>query len=113
MTDEESSHDAFTSPTSPILSWEANKKRKLNKINTPSSVIEGKDEIINEALDVLRTPRDDCDVFGEFVAIEVRQIRSEKRRRILKRTIQRAIIDAAEEEDRWESLSPAASASSF
>lgn len=42
---------------------------------------------------------DDCTIFGEFVAAELRQLHSHERRRKLKRVIQKAIIAMGEEED--------------
>ncbi len=40
---------------------------------------------------------DEFDVFGSFVASEIRILKNEKNRRLLKRAIQNAILDAADE----------------
>lgn len=61
-------------------------------------------EEFKEATSVLRAPSDEFDVFGNFVAVELRQIRSEERRRRLKRIIQKVIIAMGEEEDRCENI---------
>ncbi|XP_072943873.1 uncharacterized protein [Epargyreus clarus] len=42
---------------------------------------------------------DECQIFGDFVASELRTLRSEGSRRRLKRIIQKAILDIGEEED--------------
>ncbi|XP_026470025.1 uncharacterized protein LOC113373978 [Ctenocephalides felis] len=64
------------------------------------------DELLNEALTCLRAPKDQLDVFGEFVTAEMRGIRSEDIRKKLKRKILRAILDANEEDDMREVSSP-------
>lgn len=86
--------------------FEESQKKKLNKVNEPGSMINDENEkLLQEVMSVLRTSTDDCDVFGQFVAVELRQIRSEERKKRLKRIIQRAIMDIGEEEDSCENLS--------
>ncbi|XP_068250511.1 uncharacterized protein [Palaemon carinicauda] len=67
-----------------------NKKRKLQHKKSSS---------LQDEIAILKVARDDNLVFAEYVASELRQIRSEERRRRLKRTIQKAIIAMGEEED--------------
>lgn len=43
--------------------------------------------------------QDEWDIFGQFVASELRQMRTDGARKSLKRTIQKAILDASESED--------------
>lgn len=43
--------------------------------------------------------RDDCQVFGDFVAGELRNLKSEYNRKKLKRIIQKVIIEISESED--------------
>lgn len=108
QTEEEPSHETFTVPITTVISSKKNKKRKSNELE---SILNKDEELINEAMSVIRAKNDDCDVFGQFVAVELRQIRSEERRRRLKRIIQRAIMDIGEEEDSYKNLSSAGSAS--
>lgn len=112
--EEEPSHETFTAPITTVISSKKNKKRKINKNgNELESILNEDEELLKEAMSVLRAKTDDCDVFGQFVAVELRQIRSEERRRRLKRIIQRAIMDIGEEEDSCENLSSAGSTSCF
>lgn len=64
-------------------------------------------------MSVLRAPSDEFDVFRNYVAMELRQLRSEERRRRLKRIIQRAIIDMGEEEDRCEKIGSTCSSENY
>ncbi|KAG7163452.1 putative Alcohol dehydrogenase transcription factor Myb/SANT-like-containing protein 22 [Homarus americanus] len=54
---------------------------------------------LKKAIDVLNKPQDDYSVFGDYVASELRQLRSDENRKILKRTIMKAIIEMGEKED--------------
>ncbi|KAG7163789.1 hypothetical protein Hamer_G023206 [Homarus americanus] len=48
---------------------------------------------LKKAIDVLNKPQDDYSVFGDYVASELRQLRSDENRKILKRTTMKAIIE--------------------
>ncbi|XP_066981347.1 uncharacterized protein [Macrobrachium rosenbergii] len=67
------------------------KRRKMQHAKKASTFQDG--------IAFLNVPRDDNQIFGEYVAAELRQIRSDERRRRLKRTIQKAIVVMGEEED--------------
>lgn len=111
----ESSHETFTASITADNSSKKSKKKKLNKGNEPRSmIIEDDEELFKEAMSVLRAPpSDEFDVFGNYVAVELRQLRSEERRRRLKRIIQRAIIDMGEEEDRCEKIGSTCSSGNY
>jgi len=84
----ESSHETFTTSITADNSSKKIKKKKLNKGNEPKSINEDDEELFKEAMSVLRAPSDEFDVFGNYVAVELRQLRFEERRRRLKRIIQ-------------------------
>jgi len=109
----ESSHDTSTASITADNSSKISKKRKVNKGNKPKSINEDDEELFKEAMSVLRAPSDEFDVFGNYVAVEIRQIRSEERRRRLKRIIQKAIIDMGEEEDRCEQIASTCSSGNY
>lgn len=75
------------------------KKRKSTKTPLGSGFTDKDQQMLNEAVAVLRAPKDEFDVYGEFVAVELRQIRSNDKIRRLKRKILRAILEIGEEED--------------
>lgn len=108
------SSQTFTASITADNSANISKKKKLKNVNEPKSKInEDDEELFKEAMSVLRAPSDEFDVFGHFVAVELRQIRSEERRRRLKRTIQRAIIAMGEEEDRCENIGSTCSSGNY
>lgn len=109
----ESSHETFTVSITADNSSKKSKKKKLYKGNESKSIDEDDEELFKEAMSVLRAPSDEFDVFGNYVAVELRQLRSEERRRRLKRIIQRAIIDMGEEEDRCEKIGSTCSSENY
>lgn len=74
------------------------KKRKITNKSLGSNFSNKDQQMLDEAVAVLRAPKDEFDVFGEFVAMELRQISSNEKRRRLKLKIQRAILEIGEEE---------------
>lgn len=56
-------------------------------------------KLLEKASILLNTPSDEYTTFGEYVAAELREIRSDIKRRKLKRIIQSAIIAMSEEDD--------------
>lgn len=64
---------------------------------------------LKTAIDVLKKPQDDYSVFGDYVASELRQLRSDENRKKLKRTITKAIIEMGEMEDQQYSSSSSSS----
>ncbi|XP_025409502.1 uncharacterized protein LOC112682933 [Sipha flava] len=111
----ETSHETLIASITADNSSKKIKKKKLNKENEPKSMIIKDDEkLFKETMSVLRAPpSDEFDVFGNYVAVELRQLRSEERRRRLKRIIQRAIIDMGEEEDRREKIGSTCSSGNY
>ncbi|CAH1980764.1 unnamed protein product [Acanthoscelides obtectus] len=55
--------------------------------------------MLEKAKNILNTPTDEYTVFGEYVASELRQLRSDERKRRLKRIIQKAIVAMSEEDE--------------
>ncbi|CAH2006592.1 unnamed protein product [Acanthoscelides obtectus] len=87
------------------------KHRKTNNINTTThrskklktkakeKTDEEGDAMLEKAKNILNTPTDEYTVFGEYVASELRQLRSDERKRRLKRIIQKAIVAMSEEDE--------------
>lgn len=48
---------------------------------------------------ILERPADDYQIFGDFVAAELRSLKSSEKQRLLKQKIQRVILDISESED--------------
>ncbi|XP_014285906.1 uncharacterized protein [Halyomorpha halys] len=70
---------------------------KINEVT-----IADKQEVISNADTAVKNPnevRDECQVFGDFVAGEMRNLKSENNRKKLKRIIQKVIIEISELED--------------
>jgi len=60
-------------------STHTHKRRKSGK------TILSEDECLSQALNFMRRVADDCDTFGEYVAMELRSLSSDTYRRMLKR----------------------------
>lgn len=58
------------------------------------------DEVMQKALHVLNEQEDQYDVFGKYIATELKNLQSEYLRKKLKRKIQLAILEISEEEER-------------
>ncbi|KAG7162443.1 putative Alcohol dehydrogenase transcription factor Myb/SANT-like-containing protein 33, partial [Homarus americanus] len=88
------SMDFVTPPTSGI---EHDKKKCSGKKKKNEHLEE--QAALKKAIDVLNKPQDDYSVFGDYVASELRQLRSDENRKILKRTIMKAVIEMGEKKD--------------
>ncbi|KAI4458835.1 hypothetical protein MML48_7g00011611 [Holotrichia oblita] len=69
-----------------------NKKRKHNSEKQ-------EDYDLQKVMKILERPADDYQIFGDFVAAELRRLKSPEKERLLKQKIQRAILDVSESED--------------
>lgn len=56
-------------------------------------------DLLGKAYSVLSEKEDDIDVFGKFVASELRGLQTDHSRKKAKRQIQRILLDIAEEDD--------------
>lgn len=56
-------------------------------------------DLLGKAYSVLSETEDDIDVFGKFVASEIRGLQNDHLRKKAKRQIQRILLDIAEEDD--------------
>ncbi|KAG7173976.1 putative helix-turn-helix HTH_28 domain containing protein 6 [Homarus americanus] len=85
----------FVSPSTSGIEYDkkkcSGKKKKVEHLEEQTA--------LKKAIDVLNKPQDDYSVFGDNVASELRQLRSDENRKILKRTIMKAIIEMGEKED--------------
>ncbi|KAJ8977060.1 hypothetical protein NQ317_017222 [Molorchus minor] len=63
------------------------------------------DNAMEKAMAVLNRPSDEFDIFGEYVASELRSLQHDHNRRKLKRMIQKAILDMSEIDDNARSSS--------
>jgi len=71
---------------------------KTKKMHKSSKISE--DECLNQALNfIMRRVPDEFDTFGEYVAMELRSLSSEMKRKMLKREIRRSIARIAELDD--------------
>ena len=66
------------------------------------------DDIIKEALQIMRQTKDEYDRFGEYVAMELRTLKSDYYRGQLKRVIHKAIVEYADLDERtyWSGVPP-------
>jgi len=67
------------------------------------------DLIMQKALHILNEKEDQYDVFGKYVATELRNLSSEYLRKKLKRKFQKAILEISEEDERLNSISSVSS----
>jgi hypothetical protein len=65
----------------------------------PGKTIISEDECLSQALNFMRRVTDDCNTFGEYVAMELRSLSSDTYRRMLKREICESIGRTAELDD--------------
>lgn len=85
----ESINETIHKPTKRIgLSNTTNKKKKCLS-----------QDLLGKAYSVLSEKEDDIDVFGKFVASEIRGLQTDHLRKKAKRQIQRFLLDIAEEDD--------------
>jgi hypothetical protein len=59
------------------------------------------DFILSKALDLLNRRADDEQTFGDYVASSLRNMRSEENRRLLRRKIERDILEMSELDDSY------------
>lgn len=83
----------------------------LSRSQRTSKKRKKEDEVLERALSVLDNS-DDAAIFGDFVAAAIRNMRSEARKRELKRKIQRIILDMEELDDADQYSRPSTSQSS-
>lgn len=96
-----------TSPTSIVISSDSDsqpegssKRKKLhhNQKSAKKKAIENDsneekyDTLINRALSVIEQPNDELDVFGQFIASEMRQLPNASLRRVVKSEIMKILI---------------------
>ncbi|CAH1971783.1 unnamed protein product [Acanthoscelides obtectus] len=74
-------------------------RSKKLKTKAKEKTNEEDDAMLEKAKNILNTPTDEYTVFGEYVASELRQLRSDERKRRLKRIIQKAIVAMSEEDE--------------
>lgn len=55
--------------------------------------------VLKKAMDELNKPHDEFQIFGDYIAAELRSMRSEANRRRLKRKIQQALLEISELDD--------------
>ena len=69
--------------------------KKMKKSNSKTysrslkNITDNVNKFVQSSLAVLRAPKDDCNVFGQYVTVRLRQISSLKTRQQLKRSIER------------------------
>nr|CAD7569305.1 unnamed protein product [Timema californicum] len=85
------------------------KKIKSTENNKRRHGLDKDDKLMKDAMAILKEPLNDHVVFGDFVIVELRQLRSEERRKRLNRLTQKAIIAMGEEEEMENYLSNTAS----
>ncbi|XP_064109921.1 uncharacterized protein LOC135217846 [Macrobrachium nipponense] len=73
----------------PGISGVENTKEKCSKKSKHTE----EENALKNAIGILNKPQDDDSMFGEYVASELRQLRSIENRKRLKRTIKKAIIE--------------------
>ncbi|CAH2010197.1 unnamed protein product [Acanthoscelides obtectus] len=93
---EESQLQSIEKPTTSNTTTHRSKKLKTK---AKEKTDEEGDAMLEKAKNILNTPTDEYTVFGEYVASELRQLRSDERKRRLKRIIQKAIVAMSEEDE--------------
>ena len=84
---------------------EKEKSQELNKKENKKSKRDSTEEMLSHALKVLKEPNpDELDIFGQYVATELRGIECEHIRRRLKREINLAIFRAQDDDERRQFL---------
>lgn len=70
------------------------KKRVKRKDNSQLK----EDDLLNKAMKIIDKPADEFQIFGDFVACELRNLQNRENQQRLKRMIQRAILEVAEQD---------------
>lgn len=85
-----------------------NKKKISNK---RQSQTQDDDSILKEAIEIMKKPKDDFDRFGEYVALELKTLKSDYYRGLLKSEIRKAITNISDMDERshWSSVMPSTS----
>ena len=87
-TSQKNGADEIDSPPTTVHKFTPTKQIKKRKCDTAT--------ILEKACSIMSKEEDEFDTFGSFVASEIRHLKKEKSRRTLKRIIQTAILDAAD-----------------
>lgn len=93
QSDESNTSDCSIANTSPIASTSTGVTRKRIPQNQPNLQREA---MMNMAVQVMNRPQDSCQIFGDFVADQLRRLKIDKREK-LERAIQRTILNITEE----------------
>lgn len=88
-------NDANVSDQSEIVE-SVPRKRQKNKSNSEK---DEHDAALENALQIMQKPCDEYQIFGDFVASELRGLRKAASKRKLKRLIQQAILEVTDEDD--------------
>lgn len=95
-----SQHSTFTSATATTSSGNARQHRKkCNELPTPAQPKSVGEEVLSRAVDVLAKNDDEWDIFGAYIASQMRKINGTNSRSAAKvqRTINNAVMDALDD----------------
>lgn len=82
------------------------KKKSSNKRQSQDD-----DNILKEAIEIMKKPKDDFDRFGEYVALELKTLKSDYYRGLLKSEIRKSIANISDMDERnhWSRVMPSPS----
>jgi len=101
-----------SSQSEPTLNEPTPSKKKVSN-KRQSQTNDNEDTYLKEAIDIMKKPKTDFDRFGDYVALELKSLKSDYYRGLLKSEFRNSIADIAEMDERshWSTYSSTNSSS--
>lgn len=93
---------------------EPTQDQKRKRISKATSRTQEDDNILKEAIEIMKKPKDDFDRFGEYVALELKSLKSDYYRGVLKSEIRKAILNISDMDEKcyWSTASSSSASTS-